>query len=76
MNENVMKYDEENYPVRLPQDSPFDGSDNSGDVITLPDGRRIATNGDVIRDPNASVPEILPEYEYTPEKEDLNLLIM
>ena len=80
MNENMMKFEEENYPVRLPQDSPYHGADTdgegSGDVITLPDGRRVTTNGDVIRDPNPSIPEILPEYEFTPEKEDLNLLIM
>lgn len=73
-----MKYSEENYPPHLPQDLPDDGAAGEGreDVITLPDGRRVAPNGDLIGDPSAAVPEILPDHEYTPEKEDLNLLIM
>ena len=74
----MMKYEEENYPVRLPQDSPYDGveGEGNGDFVTLPDGRRVAPNGDIIRDPNSAVPEVLPDHDYTPEKEDLDLLIM
>lgn len=44
--------------------------------IPLPDGRNIAPNGAVIRNPWSEQPEIRPDNEYTPEKEDLNLLIM
>lgn len=44
--------------------------------IELPDGNRIAPNGAVIEDPSSAVPEVLPPNEYTPDKEDLDLLIM
>ena len=47
-----------------------------GDYIDLPDGGRLAPNGAVIHDPYSNIPEVLPDNEYTPEKEDLNLLIM
>ena len=45
-----------------------------GDRIELPDGDRIAPNGAVIPTPNADDPEVRPGYEFTPEKEDLNLI--
>ncbi len=34
----------------------------------------IAVNGAVIRNPWSEQPEITPDHEYTPEKEDLNLI--
>lgn len=46
------------------------------DYIDLPDGGHVAPNGAVIRDPCSDLPEVLPDNEYTPEQEDLNLLIM
>jgi hypothetical protein len=61
--------------VGLPGDTPADGEE-SGDPIRLSDGRKIAPNGDYIVDPSSSTQEILPAHEYTPEKEDLDLLIM
>ena len=77
MNEN-MHHSEDNYPVRIPDDSPVGGTIGGefDDPIILPDGRRVTPSGDVIRDPSSSVPEIMPPHEYTPEKEDLDLLIM
>lgn len=60
--------------VGLPGDTPVDGEEESGDYITLTDGRRIAPNGDYIVDPSSSTREIKPDNEYTPDKEDLNLL--
>ena len=46
------------------------------DSVDLPDDRHVAPNGAVIEEPNDNIPEVLPPHEYTPEKEDLNLLIM
>lgn len=46
------------------------------DGIELPDGSRVAPNGAVIEEPMSTVPEVAPPNEYTPEKEDLDLLIM
>ena len=51
-------------------------SDDDADFVDLTDGSRIAVNGAVIEEPDSSIPEVLPPHEYTPEKEDLNLLIM
>ena len=80
MNDKKIKADApaENLTVPLPSD---DGGERQeirrrGEGIPQPDGSRIAPNGAVIRDPLSDQPEILPGYEYTPEKEDLNLLIM
>ena len=53
-----------------------DDSKRGGDYIELPDGGHIAQNGAVIHDPCSDLPEVKPDHEYTPEKEDLNLLIM
>ncbi len=47
-----------------------------GDYIDLPGGGHVAPNGAVINNPNSEVPEVRPDHEYTPEKEDLNLMIM
>ena len=55
---------------------PLPDSDDSAQYIPLPDGRNVAANGAIVRNPLADQPEIKPDYEYTPEKEDLNLLIM
>lgn len=52
------------------------GRRSGGDYIDLPDGSHIAPNGAVIRDPRSDVPEVRPDHEYTPEKEDLNLMIL
>lgn len=57
--------------VPLPQEER-----RRGDYIDLPDGGHVAPNGAVIHDPCSNRPEVLPDNEYTPEKEDLNLLIM
>ena len=53
-------------------DAPQRGEDS----VELPDGSRAAPNGAVIEEPISTEPEILPPHRYTPEKEDLNLLIM
>ena len=47
-----------------------------GDYLKRPDGSHVAANGAVIREPMSDQPEILPDHEFTEEKEDLNLLIM
>ena len=47
-----------------------------GEYLPQPDGSHIAPNGAVIRNPWSEQPEIKPDNEYTPEKEDLNLMIM
>ena len=49
---------------------------NRGNYIDLPGGGHIAPNGAVIHDPCSDIPEVLPDNEYTPDKEDLDLLIM
>lgn len=49
---------------------------NGGEAVDLPGGSRIAPNGAVIEEPMSEVPEIEPPNKYTPDKEDLNLLIM
>lgn len=54
----------------------FPGRRGGGDYIDLPGGGHVAPNGAVIHDPSSDVPELKPDHEYTPEKEDLNLLIM
>lgn len=46
------------------------------DYAELPGGSNVASNGAVIKDPNSARREIDPDYGYTPEKEDLDLLIM
>ena len=52
------------------------GRQGRGDYIDLPEGGHVAPNGAVIHDPCGDLPEVLPDHEYTPEKEDLDLLIM
>ena len=47
-----------------------------GDYIPQPDGSHIAPNGAVIRDPQSGRPEVKPDYEYTDEQQDYDLLIM
>ena len=47
-----------------------------GEYLPQPDGSHIAPNGAVVRNPWSEQPEIKPDNEYTPEKEDLNLMIM
>ena len=46
------------------------------EYIHLPNGENIAPNGAVIRNPWSEQTEIKPDYEYTDENEELNLLIM
>ena len=46
------------------------------DYIPQPDGTNIAPNGAVIRNPWSEQPEIKPDYEYTDEQQDYDLLIM
>ena len=67
-----MKKDKD-YPVFDPGERPRRGR---GDYIDLPDGGRIAPNGAVIEEPMSEIPEIAPPYGFTPEQEDLDLLIM
>ncbi len=47
-----------------------------GDYIDLPGGGHVAPNGAVIHDPCSDLPEVRPDNAYTPDKEDLDLLIM
>ena len=54
----------------------FNVRQGRGDYIDLPSGGHIAPNGAVIEEPASAIPEVLPPNEYTPDKEDLNLLIM
>ena len=48
------------------------GAEGAGSV----DGYRESTDGAVIEEPLSDVPEVLPPNKYTPQKEDLDLLIM
>ena len=52
------------------------GVPRGGDYIPQPDGTNIAPNGAVIRNPWSQQPEIKPDYEYTDEQQDYDLLIM
>ena len=57
--------------------SPDMGSE--AEFVPIPGDTRvghIAPNGAVIHDPCSDLPEVKPDNEYTPEKEDLNLLQM
>ena len=56
--------------------SPMLNRQGRGDYIPRPDGSNIAPNGAVVKNPWSDQPEIKPDHEYTPEKEDLDLLIM
>ncbi len=62
-------------PVKPQKELPAEER-HGGDYIDLPDGGHVAPNGAVIHDPCSGLPEVRPDHEYTPEKEDLNLLIM
>ena len=64
------------YEVPVDPTSGLDIERGRGDCIELPDGGHIAPNGAVIPTPNADDPEVRPDYEFTPEKEDLDLLEM
>jgi hypothetical protein len=57
----------------LPGDVPDDGAE--GEYITLTDGRRITPDGEPIADPPSPVREVRPDYAYTPDEEDLDLII-
>lgn len=59
--------------LELDAAAPSPGEEDRED---LPDGSRIAPNGAVIDDPMNRAPEIEPPNKYTPEKEDLDLLLM
>lgn len=59
-------------PVKV-NPSPVRGGE---EAIDLPGGSRIAPNGAVIEEPMSSVPEVTPPNKYTPDQEDLDLLIM
>lgn len=52
------------------------GVPGGGAYIPQPDGTNIAPNGAVIRNPWSQQPEIKPDYEYTDEQQDYDLLIM
>ena len=71
---NPSSFPDVSVPVIIPDmDPPKNGR---GDCVDLPDGSRIAPNGAIVEEPQSSIPEVLPPNEFTPEKEDLNLLIM
>ena len=63
------------HPLGIPIPDPGDG----GEYVPIP-GRgsveQIAPNGAVIRNPWSEQPEIKPDYAYTDEQDDMNLLIM
>ena len=66
------------HPLGIPTPEPQDGSEFvpiPGASVPIP-GSDVAPNGAVIRNPWSQQPEITPDHEYTPEQEDLNLLIM
>ena len=46
------------------------------DRIDPPGGSRVAPNGAVVEEPLNTIPEVEPPNKYTPDKEDLDLLIM
>lgn len=69
---NPSSFPDFSVPVTI-EPPPVNGA---GDRIELPDGSRIAPNGAVIEEPMDAVPEVLPPNRYTPDKEDLDLLIM
>lgn len=60
-------------PIEL---HPTEPEPRGDDYVDLPGGSRIAPNGAVIEEPMSKVPEVAPPNEYTPDKEDLDLLIM
>lgn len=63
------------HPLGIPIPDPGDG----GEYVPIPgEGsiESIAPNGAVIRNPWAEQPEIKPDYAYTDEQDDMNLLIM
>ena len=63
------------HPLGIPIPDPGD----EGEYVPIP-GKgsidHIAPNGAVIRNPWSEQPEIKPDYAYTDEQEDQNLLIM
>ena len=61
-----------------PSGIPVPDPGSSAEYVPVPGDNRsvIAPNGAVIRNPWSEQPEVEPDNEYTPEKEDLNLLIM
>lgn len=63
------------HPLGIPVPDPGDG----GEYVPIP-GKgsidHIAPNGAVIRNPWSEMPEVKPDYAYTDEQEDQNLLIM
>lgn len=63
------------HPLGIPIPDPGDG----GEYVPIPGKgsiEQIAPNGAVIRNPWSEQPEIKPDYAYTDEQEDQNLLIM
>lgn len=64
------------FKVGLEMQVPDPRREHRGDYIDLPDGSHIAPNGAVIEEPMSGVPEVAPPNEYTPDKEDLDLMIM
>lgn len=58
---------------------PYPDSNGGGEYIPIPGDTRediITPNGAVVRNPWSEQPEIKPDYAYTDEQEDQNLLIM
>ena len=72
--ENNTELPQQAHPSGIP--IPEQGS--SAEYVPMPGDNRtvIAPNGAIIRNPWSEQPEVEPDNEYTPDKEDLNLLIM
>ncbi|MBQ3331234.1 MAG: hypothetical protein IJG87_08675 [Ruminococcus sp.] len=59
-----------------PSGIPVPDPGSTAEYVPMPGDNRtvIAPNGAIIRNPWSEQPEIKPDYEYTDEKEDLNLI--
>ena len=67
---------EENPQQAHPSGIPVPDAGSSAEYVPMPGDNRtvIAPNGAIIRNPWSEQTEIEPDNEYTPEKEDLNLI--
>ena len=62
-----------------PMGIPFPDADGEGEYIPMPGDNRVGSfnpNGAIVRNPWAEQPEVKPDYAYTDEQDDMNLLIM
>lgn len=79
-NPSVQPNEHPECPERVhPLGIPYPDTDGEGEFIPIPGDTRadiITPNGAVVRNPWSEQPEIKPDYAYTDEQEDQNLLIM